>query len=105
MTPEELIAALEDCRDRVDHIDRRLVMLLNERARVVEQIGDLKQEQSMKVYEPKREELVIANVTESSAGPLQAEALKRIYERIMDEMRTLQRERMAAKRVEGDPKC
>jgi len=103
MTPEEIIAALDHCREQVDQIDRRLVMLLNERARVVERIGDLKQQQSMRVYEPKREEMVIANVTQSSKGPLEAPALKRIYERIMDEMRTLQRERMAHK--QGDPQC
>ena len=102
MTPEEVNRELEDCRDRIDQIDRRLVMILNERARVVERVGDLKQMQSMRVYEPKREEMVIANVTGSSHGPLAHDSLKRIYERIMDEMRTLQRTRMASKHSGGE---
>ncbi|MBM3814469.1 MAG: chorismate mutase [Acidimicrobiia bacterium] len=97
MTPEETGAALDDCRDRIDVIDRRIVMLLNERARVVEKIGDLKQTMQMRVYEPKREEAVFANITAHNGGPLRPEALKRIYERVIDEMRTLQRDRMAAK--------
>jgi len=98
MTPEEVASALEDCRERIDVLDRRIVMLLNERARVVEVIGDLKQTQSMRVYEPKREEAVFANITAHNSGPLRADSLKRIYERVIDEMRTLQRDRMAAPR-------
>jgi chorismate mutase-like protein len=94
MTEQETLAALEDCRDKIDVLDRRIVMLLNERARVVEVIGSLKQQQNMRVYEPKREEMVMANITAHNAGPLAAEALQRIFERIIDEMRTLQRDRM-----------
>jgi chorismate mutase-like protein len=100
LTPEETAAALEQCRVRIDTVDRDLVALLNERARIVETIGDLKQAQQMRVYEPKREEAVIANITASNRGPLTPQALKRIYERVMDEMRTLQRDRMAAKNQE-----
>jgi chorismate mutase-like protein len=100
MTPEEVAAALEDCRERIDVLDRRIVMLLNERARVVEVIGDLKQTQQMRVYEPKREEAVFANITAHNGGPLRPDSLKRIYERVIDEMRTLQRDRMAASRLD-----
>jgi chorismate mutase len=50
----------------------------------------------MKVYEPRREEQVLANVNAHNRGPLSDEALKRIYERVMDEMRTLQRDMMRA---------
>ncbi len=102
MTPEQTQAALDECRDRIDVVDRRLVMLLNERARVVEVIGQLKQTQQMRVYEPKREEAVFANITQNNGGPLRPDALKRIYERIIDEMRTLQRDRMAASKPKPD---
>jgi len=102
MTPAEAEAALQSCRREIDEIDRRIVELLNHRARVVEVIGDTKQKAQMRVYEPKREELVYANITRHNGGPLQADALRRIYERIIDEMRTLQRDRMAARRGEAE---
>ncbi len=101
MTPEETAAGLESCREQIDGIDRQIAALLNERAKVVEVIGSLKQGAQMRVYEPKREDAVYRNVTEANTGPLKADALKRIYERIMDEMRTLQRDRMAASREQG----
>ena len=96
MTPEECNAELDERRKAIDVIDREIVKLLNERAKVVEVIGDLKQQAAMRVYEPKREELVFANIGSGNFGPLKDDALKRIYERIIDEMRTLQRDRMAA---------
>jgi chorismate mutase-like protein len=95
---EEAVAALDECRRKIDEIDRRITGLLNERARVVEVIGDIKQRVEMPVYEPKREDMVYRNITEHNTGPLRADALKRVYERIIDEMRTLQRDRMAASR-------
>src|SRR5258707_15798961 len=94
MTDEEAKAALSDCRSRIDTVDRRLVALLNERTRVVEEIGRIKQQMAMPIYEPKREDEVFANVTSSNSGPLTPEAAKRIFERIVDEMRTVQRTKM-----------
>jgi chorismate mutase len=90
-------AALEklaECRRVIDRIDAQLVALLNERARAVEVIGQIKQECSMPVYEPKREDEVYRNVLENNHGPLEPEALKRVFERVVDEMRTLQKMRM-----------
>lgn len=87
---------LEECRHEIDSLDRRIVTLLNERARVVEVIGALKQQAQMRVYEPAREDAVYANITTVNQGPLKGDAVKRIYERIIDEMRTLQRDRMAS---------
>ena len=96
MTQEEAIRLLEQCRVRIDDVDRRIVGLLNERTRVVEEIGRVKREAKLPIYEPKREEQVFQNVTQSNAGPLTAEALKRVFERMIDEMRTIQRVRMEA---------
>mgnify|MGYP000894984077 CR=1 FL=1 len=64
-------------------------------------IGDVKQKSAMRVYEPRREDLVYANVVGSNGGPLRPDALRRIYERIIDEMRTLQRDRMAGQPAKG----
>ncbi len=94
-TVEEAEAALDGCRQQIDVVDRQIVALLNERARIVEVVGEVKQQVAMRVYEPKREELVYANVTGSNEGPLPSASVRRIYERIIDEMRTLQRDRMA----------
>jgi chorismate mutase len=102
MTHEEAIRLLEQCRVRIDDVDRRIVDLLNERTRVVEEIGRVKREARLPIYEPKREEQVFQNVTQSNAGPLTPEALKRVFERVIDEMRTIQRVRMEA---QGDPQC
>jgi chorismate mutase-like protein len=86
---------LAECRERIDAVDRRLVALLNERTEIVETIGQLKKEAQLPVYEPKREDLVYANVVASNGGPLPPDALQRIFERVIDEMRKIQRERMA----------
>jgi chorismate mutase-like protein len=102
MTREAALKALAEYRDRIDSVDVRLVALLNERTRTVEQIGRVKREAHMPVYEPRREDDVFRNVTEHNSGPLQADAIRRIFERIIDEMRKVQRERMESQAAEGD---
>ena len=93
MTQDDALKALARYRDQIDAIDRELLKLLNQRTRVVEEIGQVKQEVQMPVYEPKREQDVFRNVTENNGGPLSTDALQRIFERIIDEMRSLQRMR------------
>jgi len=103
VTPEEAAqAALAECREQIDEVDRRLVGLLNERVLVVQRIGEIKQNSGLNVYEPNREKKVLENVLGSNIlgtekGPLPDEAAVRIFERIMDEMRTIQRDRMREK--------
>jgi chorismate mutase len=82
---------LDECRVRIDAIDLRLIELLNERTKIVERIGAIKRSLTLPVYEPRREDQVLANVLEHSSGPLPADAIGRIFERIMDEMRNLQK--------------
>jgi chorismate mutase len=93
MTREDAQKALAQYRDQIDAIDRELLALLNQRTRVVEEIGRVKQEVELPVYEPKREQDVFRNVSENNRGPLSTDALRRIFERIIDEMRSLQRMR------------
>jgi chorismate mutase len=94
MTEKEALEALADCRARIDTVDRRLVAILNERTRIVEQIGRVKREMEMPIYEPRREDEVFANALGSNTGPLPADAIRRIFERIIDEMRVVQKNRM-----------
>ena len=96
MTPEAALDKLADCRRNIDRIDLQLLALLNERARVAEIIGAVKREQSMPVYGPKREDQVYKNILDNNHGPLPADAVRRIFERVIDEMRNLQKTRMQA---------
>lgn len=76
--------------------------MLNERAGIVEQIGHIKQSAEMPIYEPRREDQVFENVTSHNAGPLSSDAVKRVFERIIDEMRKVQSDRMAADKMDAD---
>ena len=84
---------LEELRQRVDVIDAELVRLLNERAACALEIGRLKREAGLPMYQPQRESEVLQHVREVSAavgGPLGAEAIARLFERIIDEARSLE---------------
>lgn len=94
MTNEEAQDALAELRTLIDDVDLRILALFNERADVVTRIGDIKKAMTMPIYEPKREDAVFQNVTQGNRGPLSEGAVRRLFERIIDEMRTLQRERM-----------
>jgi chorismate mutase len=61
---------LSEWRKKVDELDRKLAALLNERAAAVVEIGRLKRNTSLPIYEPDRERAVLDNVKRSSAGPL-----------------------------------
>ena len=89
---------IEELRSRIDVLDRRLVELLNERARAAQTIGHLKADTSLPVYEPDREKIVYANVRAANEGPLPDIELTHIYERIIDVMRALQRNELASER-------
>ena len=102
LSREAALKVLAEYRDKIDVVDRRLLLLLNERTRIVEEIGKAKRAANMPIYEPKREDEVFQNVTEHNEGPLGPDAIKRIFERIIDEMRTVQRLRMER---DGEPKC
>lgn len=94
MMLEAAIHALAACRERIDEVDRRILALLNERTEIVEAIARTKASAQLPVYEPRREDEVFRNIAEHNHGPLSQDAAKRVFERIIDEMRKLQRERM-----------
>jgi chorismate mutase len=83
---------IADWRIKIDELDRRLVQLLSERARAAQEIGRLKRDTSLPIYEPDRERIVFSNVQTMNPGPLPDRDLVRIYERIMDVMRNIQKE-------------
>lgn len=97
MTPEQALASLEERRREIDRIDVGILDLLNERARVVGDIGAIKRDMTMPIYEPKREQAVFQNLFAHNQGPLSEPAIRRMFERVIDEMRTLQKELMEKK--------
>ncbi len=86
---------IADWRKKIDDIDRKLVELLSQRAQAAHEIGKLKRDLGMPIYEPDRERTVFENARNANRGPLPDRDLQRIYERIMDVMRQIQREEIA----------
>ena len=82
---------MEALRLRIDAVDRRMVRLLNERAGCAIQLGRVKKRRGLPIYQPSREEEVLGNVQRSNGGPLESEALRRLFERIIDESRRIER--------------
>lgn len=82
---------IDDLRRRIDMLDEHLVRLLNARAACALEIGRLKRELHIPIYQPDREAAVIRNVMQINTGPLDEQAIKRLFERIIDEARHLER--------------
>src|SRR5262245_1570457 len=83
--------SIEDWRRRIDEIDRRLLLLLNERSRCVLEIGRIKHQTGDALYQPDRERKVLDAVNGANTGPLPDAAVRRLFERILDEARSVER--------------
>lgn len=82
---------VDEARETIDRVDLEIVALLNERARAVARIGDVKRELGLPIYQPDREEQIFGRVVEANTGPLEDAAVRRLFERILDEARRLER--------------
>jgi len=87
--------SVEDWRRKIDEIDRKLVELLNERSHCVLEIGRLKKVDGSPLYQPDRERQVLDAVEAANHGPLSGAAIRRLFERILDEARSVERHVMA----------
>ena len=87
---------IEDWRKKIDELDCQLVALISERAKAAIAIGKLKRDTSMPIYEPDRERVVFEHVQSTNPGPLPGRDLVRIYERIIDVMRNIQKEEITS---------
>jgi chorismate mutase len=85
---------IADWRKKIDELDRQLIGLLSERARAATEIGRLKRHTNLPIYEPDRERVVFENARQLNRGPLPDRDLVRIFERIMDVMRNIQKEQI-----------
>jgi len=78
-------------RERIDAVDRQIVDLLNERSRCALAIGEVKSRDGLPFYDPAREAEIVASAIAANAGPLEDDAIRRLFERILDESRRLER--------------
>jgi chorismate mutase len=92
---------IADWRKKIDELDSRLVELLNERAQAACEIGKLKRNTSMPIYEPQREKTIFENVCRVNRGPLPDGELRQVYERIIDVMRNIQKNQITSKVESG----
>jgi chorismate mutase len=83
-------------RKRIDELDLELIRILNERASCAIEIGKIKRQKNLPIYDPKREESVVQMMIEHNPGPLDVEGVRSLFERIIDESRRI--ERVAADR-------
>jgi len=81
---------IADWRKKIDEIDRRLVRLLNERAGCVLEIGKIKRQSGLPIRESNREEEVLRHALEANRGPLDDDAIRRVFEGIVREGRGVQ---------------
>ena len=83
--------AMKRLRDNIDQVDSVLVKLLNQRAQWALDIGEVKKNANLPIYQPDREKAVIDRVQRLNRGPLGQAAVQRLFERIIDESRRLER--------------
>jgi chorismate mutase len=78
-------------RRNIDAVDEVLVKLFNQRAKWALEIGRVKKRAGLPIYQPHREAEVVAHVLGANRGPLDHSAVKRLFERVIDENRQLER--------------
>jgi chorismate mutase len=91
MAEERGVKRIDELRQQIDDIDTRLVELLSRRASCALAVGHEKKLMGLEVYQPSREAEVLGHVQRINPGPLDNEAMKRLFERIIDEARRLER--------------
>ena len=91
MVKSDKPAEIGDWRNRIDELDLSLVRLLNERAHCAIEIGKIKRKLNMRIYDPRREEEIIQTVLRQNPGPLDGQGIRRLFERIIDESRRIER--------------
>ena len=84
---------IEDLRNRVDEVDRELIRILNERARIVQEIVSIKSEAGKPLFDPRREEEILQKVAQENAGPIYDTSMREIFELILHRIRDLEVQR------------
>ena len=88
---------LDELRRAIDSVDSRLLELIQERVRLVLEVGAYKKRRNMAVYDPERERRLLDRLTALAKPPLEADTVRRIFERLIDESRRLEQRYSGAK--------
>lgn len=82
---------IDNLRDQIDQLDDQLLEIFNRRASLALRIGEIKKEQQLAVYDPGREQRIFKRMQHANKGPLDDSAIVRLFERVIDESRSLER--------------
>ncbi|HVY30047.1 MAG TPA: chorismate mutase [Polyangiaceae bacterium] len=81
---------LDELRRGIDAVDQQILRLLHERVRLVMQVGEYKRERGIPVYDPVRERALLDRLCKAAEPPLDADTIRRIFERLVDESRRIE---------------
>jgi chorismate mutase len=82
---------IDQIRQEIDRLDSELLRIFNERAGLALKIGEIKKERGLAVYDPDREKRIFQRMQQNNPGPLEDGAIIRLFERVIDESRRLER--------------
>lgn len=82
---------IDEIRQEIDRLDSELLRIFNERASLALRIGEIKKGLQLPVYDPSREKRIFARMKDENHGPLDDQAIVRLFERVIDESRRLER--------------
>ncbi len=93
MENTDMDSRINELRQRVDEVDRELIRILNERARIVQEIVAIKGEAGKPLFDPRREEEILRKVAEQNEGPIYDTSMREIFELILHRIRDLEVQR------------
>jgi chorismate mutase len=82
---------MDSIRKKINELDNDLLRIFNERAALALEIGEVKKELNLPIYDPTREKLIFERMQQENPGPLDGAAIVRLFERVIDESRNLER--------------
>ncbi len=89
---------IDDIRQQINRLDTELLKIFNQRAGLALKIGEVKKELGLPIYDPRREKLIFERMKTLNEGPLDDAAITRLFERVIDESRSLERTHAKGKR-------
>jgi monofunctional chorismate mutase len=96
---------LDRLRAAIDAVDKKILMLIGERVKLVLGVGEIKRKHGLAVYDPKRETEVLEQLVHQATDPLDAETIRRVFECLIAESRRIEQSHVAElESDEPDPK-
>lgn len=89
--PEDVDRELARLRTEIDAVDARMVDLMNQRARLAQEVGEVKKVTNAPVWRPEREAQIFARLRDINPGPLPGQAIEAVYRELISACRELER--------------